>query len=492
MRQGTVRTGWAVVLAAVIVVGCGGEPPAPAPPRPDPGDKTGGRSGPISIRVEDSQPANKPSNIPLAEFARQVATRSDGSMSVTVLADTPGDAMPATSDAAVIERVRGGELEMAVVPARAWSDAGVMSLRALQAPFLIESDEHAAAIVSDDSITTDLFSGLDGTGVTGLVLYPEGLRHLFGFGTPILTPADVADRKIRMIRSRDTDAIITAMGGSPIEAEFDAFAKGIEDGTIRGAESSFTLVDSFPELPIATGNVVPYAKVDSLVVNDGFWASLNDEQRRIVREAAVETRTWSIENLNPDADAAARYCAIGGSVELTDPGSVERFRAATSDVVAELAKDAMTGALMTRIRDAGEGLSQVPVKACAAPIARTIKPDGGDLPDGIYRIEYTDDYLKGWGVRDVNLQHGVWTYRLEDGHWTIDQRADDMTDHISGIYQVKGRDLYWRWDNDPGAPIDHLAWSVAPDGDLTFAAVGESSEGWTFGLPLIRVGPLPD
>ena len=52
----------------------------------------------------------------------------------------------------------------------------------------------------------------------------------------------------------------------------------------------------------------------------------------------------------------------------------------------------------------------------------TIKPDGGDLPDGIYRVEYTDEYLAGWGVTDINFQHGIWTYRLEDGHWTIDQR----------------------------------------------------------------------
>ena len=57
---------------------------------------------------------------------------------------------------------------------------------------------------------------------------------------------------------------------------------------------------------------------------------------------------------------------------------------------------------------------------------------------------------------------------------------------------MKGSDLYWRWDNDPGKPIDHLTWSVAPNGDLTFAATRESPEGWTFGLPLIRVGPLHD
>lgn len=488
----TAMRGWCSALLAAVLVGCGVDAPSVGGSPPDTGDKTGGRTGPITITVVDSQPAGKPSNLPLAEFASEVASRSGGSMIVTVVADELGDAIPPSSDAEVIDGVKNGAFEMAVVPARAWSDAGITSFRALQAPFLIETDAHAAAIVSDDGIAAQLFRGLAGAGVTGLVLYPEGLRHLFGIGAPILTTGDVAGQQIRTIRTTGTDAIIEALGGVPIEAESDALASGIADGTIRGVESSFSLVTSMPELPIATGNVVPYAKVNSLVVNDGFWTSLSDGQRTIIQDAANATRAWAIDNLVKDADAAARYCETGGSVVLADPASVDQFRAAASEVIADLAKDAPTDALMTTMRAAATGRPSETVEACEAPIGLTIEPDGGELPNGIYRIEYTDEYLKSWGVRDVNFQHGIWTYRLEDGHWTIDQRAVDVTDHIVGIYQVKGRDLYWRWDNDPGRPIDHLTWSVAPNGDLTFAATPESPEGWTFGLPLLWVGPLPD
>ena len=62
---------------------------------------------------------------------------------------------------------------MAVVPARAWSAAGVTSLEALQAPFLFESDEHVAAVINDPAITKDLFTGLEGSGVTGLTPSPS-------------------------------------------------------------------------------------------------------------------------------------------------------------------------------------------------------------------------------------------------------------------------------------------------------------------------------
>jgi len=439
----------------------------------------------------DSLLQGKPSNLPLAEFARQVALHSDGSMAVTVVADKLGDTIPILPDPEVIAGVRRGEFEMAVVPTRAWSDEGVLSFRALQAPLLIESDEQAAAIVSDDAITAELFSGLHGFGVTGLVLYPEGLRHLFSFGAPILTPADVSGRQISTTRSGDIGAIIVALGGVPNGAVFDDAASGIADGTIGGIESAFTLMRSERRLPIATGNVPLYAKVDSLVVNDEFWASLSDAQRTIVQDAANATRAWAIRNLPKDADAAASYCATGGSVVLADPASIDLFRAAASHVITELTKDAPTDALMRRMRDAAKGLSAEPVEACEAPIAVTIRPDGGDVPNGVYRVEYTDEYLEGWGVTDISWQHGVYTYRLDDGHWTLDQRSIDTIDHMTGIYQVKGHDVYWRWDREPGKPIDHLTWSLDANGNLTFAATAESPIGWTFGLPLIRVSSLP-
>ena len=478
------------VLAASMVAGCAADvAPATPPPSSDPGVKAGAKPGPITMTVVDSQPPGTPSNLPLSAFERVVESSSQGSMEVTVRPHTAAKPSAPASDGEVIEGVRSGAFELAVVPARAWSAAGVTSLKALQAPMLLESDELVAAVVTDEGLSAKLLGGIGGA-VTGLVLFPEGLRHLFGFGEPIRAPGDLAGAGIRMIRSAETDAIITALGGVPLEASDDAFTRGVEDGTIRGAESSYALVASMPGVPIATGNVVLYAKVDTLVVNTRFWAGLTDAQRMIVKEAAVATRDQAIRSVPDDATAAANYCASGGTVVNADEASIEAFRSVLDGVAAALAKDPATDELMTAIRGVTTGDATRPVDDCEPSIALTIHPDGGDLPDGIYRVEYTDAYLRGWGVVDVNDQHGVWTYRLDGGRWAFDQQSDDTVDHDEGIYQVKGGDLYWRWDEDAGQPIEHLTWSAAPNGDLTFTAAPGGTPGWTFGLSLIRAGPL--
>ena len=327
------RTRWLAVtsLAALLAAGCGGTSgPAAAS---DPGGKAGDKPGPIAITVADSQPPNKPSNLPLAEFKRQVETLSGGTMTVTILTGATADADPPGSDGAVIERLKSGMFQMAVVPARAWSAAGVTSLKALQAPFLFESDEHVAAVVNDPAITKDLLSGLDNSGVTGLTLFPESLRHLFSFGQPMLTPADVRGKTIRAISSIDTTAIIESLGGTAVDPVGEAYQQGVDAGRIQGTDSGFTLATGGQPsaTSTATGNVALYAKVMTLAINTAFWTALDDAQRTIISTATDATRSWAVANQVKDAKAAVTFCADGGTVVLADrsrasPPSVQRRR----------------------------------------------------------------------------------------------------------------------------------------------------------------------
>ena len=125
-------------------------------------------------------------------------------------------------DQLVARMVVNGELDMGMIPARAWDTEGVTSLRALHAPSLIDSEELMATVVSAD-VAADMLAGLDPIGITGLALVPESMRQVFSFGEPLLTPEQFQGVTIRAPRSDTTYALFKALGATVNDAQGDEF-----------------------------------------------------------------------------------------------------------------------------------------------------------------------------------------------------------------------------------------------------------------------------
>ena len=285
-------------------------------------------TAPTVIKLATSQSAGAPTNAPLDEFARQVAKLSGGSLKAQVLYDHQQD-----NDGGVITDLRNGTVDMAAVPARAWSEAGATSISALQTPFLIKSEEHLNAVAADSKVSQQLMVGLSTLGVTGVALYPEGLRHLFGFnGKPILAPDDVKGRTVRGPDSADIAAVIAALGGTFVSPSFDDFTAGRTNGTITAAESSY--VGALTEFPgddvVSTGNLVLYAKMVTLAVNSKFLQSLTTQQQEAIRGAADASATWAIANHATEADGAKQFCGVGGSIVDLSDEQLAAFNAAVA------------------------------------------------------------------------------------------------------------------------------------------------------------------
>ena len=302
-------------------------------------------------------------------------------MTVKVVTNASADAPTPGADEPVIAKLRSGGYDMAVIPARAWSTAGVSSLRALQAPFLVQSDEQMDAVVDDQTLVSSLFVGLDAVGVHGLTMFPESLRHLFSFTTPILTPDDVSDRQVRYVSSVDVAQLIETLGATPVDLSGDDFAAGVENGTVTAADSGFTIaIGTTPRPATATGNLVLYAKVITLVANSPFWDGLTDSQRQLLNTAAGKAQDWAIANRVGDQAAATQYCADGGSVVLTDSQSVADFRAATASIYTELEQDPTTKQAIEAIDALAPTTSAAPVTACTAAAAgASFDASGGEL-----------------------------------------------------------------------------------------------------------------
>jgi len=262
--------------AATVVSGCSGA-------QADQTSKAGGSTPPVTLTIGTNDTPDRLSASIIEEFARQVAQRSDGGLVIEPVWRV-GDGQ-ADWDQQVARQVVSGELDLGMIPARAWDTEGVSTFQALHAPFLVDSDELMDAVVADP-IAQEMLVGLEDEGVTGLALVPESLRRPFSFGEPVLAPADLAGQGIRMPTSNVGNATMEAVGARPTDAvgEGEQFPDSIADGSIVAAESSYDGAQNLPQRSVGTANVTLFPKVESLVANSEVLAGLTGTQREVLGE----------------------------------------------------------------------------------------------------------------------------------------------------------------------------------------------------------------
>lgn len=357
-------------LAGTVLVGCGSNSPASS----EPTEPTGSEA--VTLRIGTDDEPGLPAADAIEEFARQVEERSDGRIMIEPVWHAAGPDVD-DWDQAVARMVVDRELDLGLIPSRAWDTEGVTSLRALNAPFLVTSKALVDEIVTSD-VSEDLLAGLEEIGITGLALLPEGMRHVFWWDQPLLTSDDFAGALIRAPRSATTYALLEALGATPDDLVLGpGFGAGVEDGSVAGAESSFALATGLPgSWTTAAGNVTLFPKVNSLVANAEAFAELTPDQRVIITAAAAGTRDWAIANTVDEAAAAEAYCAAGGTVVLADSAQIESLVVASRPVYEELERDESTKRLIERIRALAEDAAQpAEVAACEPDRADSAGPE---------------------------------------------------------------------------------------------------------------------
>jgi TRAP-type C4-dicarboxylate transport system substrate-binding protein len=468
-----------LALAALVLGGCASELSA----APRSGDKAGGEAAPVMLRLGTPDAAGRRGADQVEEFARQVEERTGGSLRIEPVLQAAGhesayegepDDYPGW-DQLVARQVMAGDLDLALVPARAWDTEGVDSMRALHAPFLVTSRELLDEIVTSE-LAEELLSGLEAVGVTGLALVPEELRRLLFFGDPPAGPYDLSGRAVRAPRSATTYAVLESFGAAPDDfpGPGDPFLRGVESGEIVAAEAALALAGTLPSTTTAHADVVLFPKVNALVVNSDTLAGLSSEHQAALRAAAEATVVWAVENGSTEVQDAEVFCTNGGRIlPAVGTGPLE---AAVRPVLEQLEGDPTTRALMTGIRaladDLGTTTDVVP------PCGEQVLSEGDDapgvgedeFPGGIYRAEVTAESLVEAGVdRPSAHEHeGMWTVTIQDG------RVQEST--CQGTYEVvDGRIVITLGDDTMcGSASNKVLFSAGwtfDDGELWFTDV---------------------
>lgn len=241
----------------------------------------------ITMRLAHNQGETHPVHKSLAEFARLVEEKTDGSIKITLY---PNGQVGSEREA--IELTQTGAIDFAKVSSSTLESFNeVYSLFSL--PYLFDNKDHYYQVM-ESSLAKDLYKTTSDIGFSGLTFYDSGTRNFYTDNKKIMHPDDLKGLKIRVQPSPTSIQMIELMGGSPTPMPYGEVYTALQQGVIDGTENNETaLTDSnhgevAKEYSYSEHAMVP----DILIMNDNKWDQLSAKQKEAISEAAEESTAF--------------------------------------------------------------------------------------------------------------------------------------------------------------------------------------------------------
>jgi TRAP-type C4-dicarboxylate transport system substrate-binding protein len=420
------------------------------------GDKAGGSEAPEVLRLASANDSEQP-DAPFARyFADRVRALSGGSLRIRVVWDAAGQDTPGY-ELGIARLVRDGDFELGWMGARAWDRMAINSFQALQAPFLVTNHELLNRITTGP-LAARMLGRLDGHGFVGLALVPEHLRYAFGATKALTSPDDFAGARVRVQPSRATDALMRALGATPMHISGDDVADAVENGKIDGAEASLGTNSADEGESHLTLNLPLFPKTLTLFAGEGAYDRLDEGQRDVIRKAARQTAAYAAQHAPSERALMRDFCRQGFpavSAVAASKADVAALEAAAQPVYTQLERDPQTKALIAAFRALKATTPAPPAATASASCAETAPTAHGreqspSAINGTYHWRTTEAGARAAarvvGRSPLDEDVGILgKMTLRDGKWLIGD-GDDPEDN-SGTYEIIGRSLVFDWEN---------------------------------------------
>lgn len=266
--------------------------------------------------------AGYPNTVAMDKFAELLKEKSGGKITLKMYHSGTLGSQP---DA--IEQVRIGGLEIAnfnmgpigpIVP-----EANVVSL-----PFIFKDTDHMWRVL-DGQAGEMINAGLAKKGLISLAWYDAGSRSFYNSKKPIQVPADVTGMKVRVMNNDLYSGMISALGGNPSPMAFAEVYQSLKTGVVDGAENNWPSYESTGHYEVAGfhSNSQHLIIPEILAINADVYNALSDEDKKIVKEAAVESAALQ-RDLWKKREKASMEKVIAGGVKANEIPDKSAFQAA--------------------------------------------------------------------------------------------------------------------------------------------------------------------
>jgi tripartite ATP-independent transporter DctP family solute receptor len=285
--------------------------------------------GSHTIKFAGQNQPGHPQAMGMEKFAELVKEKSDGKMTVRLFhGGTLG------GDLQTLSALQGGTVEMSVMNA-GLMQGNVKDFVIVDLPFLFTTPEEADAVM-DGPVGERLTAQLPDKGLVGLAYWELGFRNLTNNRRPVTKVDDIAGLKIRTLQSPIFIDLFNALGANAVPMPFPEVYTALETGTVDGQENPSTLVlnSKFYEVQKYLTETRHVYNPQIVLISKRFWDRLNEEERKVLQDAAVEARDYQrAVSREQDAKAVDELKAAGMEVSELPAEEIAKLREKVKPVV---------------------------------------------------------------------------------------------------------------------------------------------------------------
>ena len=296
------------------------------------------------FRAADTQSEDYPTVQALRYMGRLIEENSGGRLKIVVF-----HSRQLGEEKETIEQTRAGAIDLNRTNV-ALIGTFVPAMNVLAMPFLFRSIEHLQKVL-DGPIGNEILGSFESFGFVGLAFYDSGARSIYNSVRPIRSIADIRGLRLRVQQSELMSDMIKALGAEPIELPYGQVRTGLATKLIDGAENnwpSFVTTDHYKYAGFYTLTEHTMSP-EVVVMSRKAWESLSPEDRKIFREAALQSSRFMRERWKDLEERSRRQAEAAGVTIVTD---FDRgpFEAAMTAIYAKVQRDPSAAELIERIR----------------------------------------------------------------------------------------------------------------------------------------------
>jgi TRAP-type C4-dicarboxylate transport system substrate-binding protein len=381
----------------------------------------------------------------LTEFVAEVTRLSRGALRIRVV---PAGHEGPDFEAATIRDIQQGRADLAFAASRAWDEFGAHRLRALGAPFLIDSYRLEERVLTSD-LVEPMLEELRRSELEGIGILPGPIRRPLGATDALAAPSDYRGLTIGTQQSRVADATLRALGAQPQRLPADVTTmEGLDGVEHRVAAIEGSRLDAEGSHLMTNVNLWPRPLV--LFAGKHSYARLSSEQRRVLRTAAANVVPEKLATERSlEEETAANLCRKGrAKFDAATSSELRALRRAVEPVYRELERDPETSTAIEAIERLKRQLGEPPseVEGCERSAAPRAADTATDI-DGVWRMQ-TDRRAAGPEALDENW--GDWIYVFDHGKFAITQENENACTWGYGTYAVDGNRMSWTFTDGGG------------------------------------------